>query len=663
MPPGLADAIDRVGWCTIAQKGIVMTHRWRTAIVGLVIAGCCATLLAQLSANCVSESASSAAPCVYQVDPPNWWTAMPAPMLLLYGRNLKGAQISAHGAGVRVTRTQLSENGHYAFVWLSNEGSAAQTVTVHVVTPRGTLTFPYELEKRKPETIGFQGFSAKDSLYLIMTDRFADGDLSNDGPAATSASSSSDAAAERARQRGWHGGDFKGIEDHLDYLKQLGITCIWITPAYDNSGGRDSYHGYGATNMYGTDPHFGTVKDFQHLVDATHARGMKFVLDTVPNHVGANHPWATDQPAPDWFHGTVAHHDKAQSDFSPLVDPHADWQQQKDVTEGWFANVLPDMNQENPLVSQYLTQNAIWWIETGRLDALRIDTFPYVGRAFWQSFNAEIHDLFPRVTSVGEVFNGDPTITSFFAGGVARGGIDTGLWTPFDFPSFFALRAVLSHKEPMSHLEDIWRDDRLYPHPERLAPFIGNHDTPRFLNMEGVTTADLKLAFGILLTMRGMPQIYSGDEIAMRGGADPDNRHDFPGGFPGDTQSAFSAAGRSPEQNEMHDWVAGLLNFRNANPVFADGEQQDLVHDASALVFLRALDLKAVCNGGDSHRVLVAVNDASEAATLNVDTAETALAGCTAFAPAAGTDVPATLEAGKLTIKLGPKQMAIYEVR
>jgi glycosidase len=390
---------------------------------------------------------------------------------------------------------------------------------------------------------------------------------------------------------------------------------------------------------------------------------MKFVLDTVPNHVGAENPWASDPPSPDWFHGTAARHDTAQGDFAPLVDPHADWHQQKDITEGWFANVLPDLNQESPLASQYLIQNAIWWIETGRLDGLRIDTFPYVGRAFWQNFNGQIHDLFPRVTSVGEVFNPDPTITSYFAGGIAHDGIDTGLWTPFDFPSFFALRAVLSHKEPMSHLEDIWRNDRLYPHPERLAPFIGNHDTARFMSMPGATVADLKLAFGILLTMRGMPQIYSGDEIAMRGGGDPDNRRDFPGGFLGDAQNAFSQSGRTQEQNEVHDWVAGLLRFRKANAAFAYGEQQDLVHDAASLVYLRGRNLEQGCRQGQADRVLVAVNDSDEAVTLQVGQKDTVLAGCTVFTPSAGTDVGASTNEGKLILTLGPKQMAIYAVR
>jgi glycosidase len=325
--------------------------------------------------------------------------------------------------------------------------------------------------------------------------------------------------------------------------------------------------------------------------------------------------------------------------------------------------VLPDLNQENPVVSQYLIQNAIWWIETGGLDGLRIDTFPYVGRAFWQTFNGDLHNLYPRLTSAGEVFNPDPTITSFFAGGVAHNGIDTYLWTPFDFPTYFAVRAVLTHKEPMAHLEEVWREDWLYPHPERLVPFLGNHDTMRFMSLPGVTVADLKLADGIVLTMRGMPEIYYGDELAMSGGDDPDNRHDFPGGFPGDTHNAFTAAGRTPVQNDVHDWVAGLLRFRNAYPVFADGGQQDIEYGATTMVYLRVRNLNVGCGAGDPDRVLVAVNDGDQPTTLKLDPEYTALAGCTQFVPAAGTSVPAALSAGKVTLTLGARQMAVYEVK
>lgn len=620
----------------------------------VVMMAVCAEAYGQLQTKqiCAATSANGA-PCVYQVDPPNWWTDMPSPMLLLYGRNLRNAKIAVRGRDVDVTRTQFSANGHYAFVWLKEPQSAKpQTLTVSLTTSRGNIAFPFTLQKRKPASAGFQGFSPADTIYLIMTDRFADGDLKNDPH-----------PSQLALPRGWHGGDFKGIENHLNYLKQLGVTTIWITPAYDNEGSPQSYHGYSATNMYKPDPHFGTVQDYKNMVAAIHARGMKFVLDTVPNHVGPGNPWATDPPTPNWLHGTLAHHLVAQSNFAALVDPHADWAQRKATEDGWFANVLPDLNQSSPLVSQYLIQNAIWWIETGGVDGLRIDTFPYVSRTFWQQFNGELHELFPHLTSVGEVFNPDPSIVSYFAGGVSHDGIDTHLWTPFDYPTFFALRAVLTHKKPMSYLEKIWRQDSLYPHPERLVPFFGNHDTVRFMSLPGVTVQDLKLAYGIVLTMRGTPEIYYGDEIAMTGGPDPNNRHDFPGGFPGDKHDAFTAAGRTPVQNEVHNWVEGLLHFRDSQPVFGDGGQQDILYNATTLVYLRARNLNRGCESGNSDRVLVAVNDGDKPETLKIDPQGTALAGCTQFVPEAGTNVPAALNAGKVTMTLGSRQIAILKVK
>jgi len=633
-----------------------MKRLWTAALVVSALAFGKVRSVAQLAANCAA--AGSVVPCVEKVDPPNWWSGMPAPMLLLYGRNLNGAKITVQGEGAEVTKTRISNNGHYAVVSLSETPTAPQTVEIRVASSGGSVSFPFELQAPKPASSAFQGFSARDSMYLIMTDRFADGDPANDGM---------DHAAQRSKPRGWHGGDLRGVTAHLDYLKDLGITTVWITPVYANEGEPDSYHGYGATDLYKVDPHYGSLNDLRVLADGLHRRGMKLVLDMVPNHIGPMSPWVKDEPEPDWFHGTLAKHDAAKGEFSPLVDPHAPWRDQKDILEGWFADVLPDMNQENPDVSRYLIQNTIWWVEEAGADGIRIDTFPYVGRPFWHDYHDALHAIFPRLTSVGEAFNPNPLITSAFAGGVTRsdlnGQVDTGLWTPFDFPTYFALRDVMLKGAPMEALVKVWGQDSLYPHPERLVPFLGNHDTARFMSMPGATAAQMKLAFAVLLTMRGMPQIYSGDEIAMTGSDDPDNRHDFPGGFPGDAQNAFTNEGRTAAQREMHDWVAELLHFRNSEPVFAEGGQQDLAHDATSLVYLRARDLTKGCGGDDGDRVLVAVNNADHDAALEIDTAETALAGCTLFTPEVETPAPAVLSAGRLTLKLAPKQAAIYQVR
>jgi len=620
---------------------------------------CAASSLAQgRLPSCSAQT--TAAPCVDKVDPPNWWPSLPSPMLLLHGDHLDGAKFSLSAKRISIAKSEVSPNGHYAFLWLDTAHAAPQKIEIRITSNSGSATAPFRLDRRTPAA--HSGFSATDVMYLIMTDRFADGDRSNDPE-----------PSQRSLPRGWHGGDFRGIEQHLDYLQQLGVTTLWTTPVYDNSSAAQAYHGYSATNLYNTDPRFGTLADLRSLSDALHRRGMKFVLDTVPNHVGAANPWAADPPTPDWFHGTRAHHTVARSAFETVIDPHATWAQRRDVTQGWFANVLPDMNTENPLVRQYLIQNVIWWVETTGADGLRYDTFPYVGRDFWHDLDSELQTLYPRLTTVGEVFNPNPVITSYFAGGVTHEGIDTGLGTPFDFPTYFALRAALSHHDPiaggpvrrddMTALEEVLRNDWLYPHPERLVTFIGNHDTVRFLSQPGVTVADLKLAFALLATLRGMPQIYSGDEIAMRGGEDPDNRHDFPGGFPGDSQNAFTIAGRTPEQAEVHDWVASLFQYRRNHPALATGEQQDLLYDDSAFVYVRTPDLHQGCAAGAGEHFLIALNDSDQSRTLTLDTGHTALQNCTQFTATLGVGATAHTAGSQLTLTLAPKQAVLYTAR
>ena len=623
----------------------------RKPLMSLFAAVLMAGNIALAQPGCPAGSASSA-PCIDKIDPPNWWAALPSPMLLIHGERLSGANVTATGTNISIAKTQASENGHYLFVWLNTRSAGPQKIELRIKTAAGSTSAPFDLGTRKSANEGFQGFSSADVMYLIMTDRFADGDPSNDP-----------APGERDKPRGWHGGDFRGIEQHLDYLRQLGVTAIWTTPAYSNSGASQAYHGYSATDMYAVDPHFGSLTDYQNLAQAIHRRGMKIVLDTVPNHVGAAHPWAKDPPTPDWFHGTVEHHDLANTEFRSLPDPHASWQQQHDVTEGWFANVLPDLNQENPLVSQYLIQNAIWWTESAGLDGLRLDTFPYVGRAFWHDFHAELHELYPHLTTVGEVFNPDPTVTSFFAGGVAHDGIDTGLDTPFDFPTYNVLRAALTGKEPMSAFENVLRQDRLYPHPERLVPFLNNHDTTRFMSLPGATAAELKIGLGLLATLRGMPQIYSGDELAMRGGQDPDDRHDFPGGFPGDTMSAFTSSGRTSEQADVVDWTSKVMQFRKTQPALLTGQQQDIFSDETAFVFVRAHHIHDGCTAGGEERVLIAVNNSDQPRELTISTGKTALENCTQLTPELGAPPASGAMKNTIMLSLPAKQLAIYSLR
>ena len=598
----------------------------------------------------VSAAAGAQAVSIDHIDPPNWWAQMPAPMLLVHGEGLNGATFSVSDRRLKVKEIKASENGHWAEVWLSAAPTGPETVQLEASRGSEHARAAYRFAKRRPENSGFAGFNARDVMYLIMTDRFADGDAANDGARAQSSAGSADAVAERAKIRGWHGGDLRGIAAHLDYLQQMGVTAVWTTPVYQNHG-PDSYHGYGATDLYAVDEHYGSLEDLQALAAALHSRGMKMVLDTVPNHIGPRHPWVQDEPAPDWFHGTQAQHVAAQSKFRALIDPHASAADRTPTLHGWFANVLPDMNTENPAVAQYLRQNTVWWIEQTGADALRIDTYPYVDREFWHAFHAELSRLYPHLTAVGETFDRDPVFVSSYAGGVTRAGVDTGLYTPFDFPTYFAVRDVFAKGAPMSQLEQVLAQDSLYPHAERLPLFVGNHDVTRLREVADEPAARQALAY--IFTTRGMPQLYSGDEIAMRGKEDPDNRRDFPGGWPGDRQSAFAAATRTPEQQRMYMWVSDLARVRREHPALACGAEQVLAVDADTIVYLRdgSRVADASCGAPTRERVIVALHRGGSSSGVDrmVPAAETWLAGCSALkallhdGEASATAVPAGL--------------------
>lgn len=614
-------------------------------------------LAAALPAHARSHRKKSAAsavkqgkPEIQQVQPPNWWSGLPNPMVLLHGKNLLDAKISSSADGISVRRTKISANGHWAFAWLDIASAPPQKFSLIVHTTAGTAKVPYELEKRHAPEDGFHGFSPADVLYLVMPDRFADGDPSNDKLRGAKG------AYDRANPNAYHGGDLLGLENHLDYIRQLGATAIWVTPLYAQDPTSPSdYSGYAPVDLYSVNPHFGTLQDYTGLVDKAHGQGMKVVLDMVLNHVGPNSPWALDPPDPDWFHGSVAQHIPASDDFGPMTDPHAAPSAQKPVVDGWIFNTLPDLNQSNPLVRQYLIQNAVWWVEAGALDGLRLDTFPHVDRVFWQSFHSMLHALYPHLTTVGEIDTADPSVAAYFAGGVKHDGIDTGLYSTFDFPSFFALRASLAGDAPLTRITDVQRQDWLYPHPDRLTTFFGNQDVPRFLAQPGATPARMKLAYGLIATLRGMPQIYFGDELALTGANASDNRQDFPGGFPGDTNNAFTAAGRTPAQQAMFTWVQGLLQLRAQHPVLQTGLQQDLLADSSGMVYVRFPAPPSGRPGAAAatgELMIVALNKSNAPRTFHLDLSRTVLDGVTSLTPAWNVKAPVAVSQNQCDISV-----------
>jgi len=573
------------------------------------------------------DQANPNAPVVNKIEPPNWWVGLtPELLLLLSGKHLEATHASCNLPEVVVSRTQSSAGGNYLFVWLKFlPALKSGTAVCRITTTNGEASFELPIAARKQILGRNQGLSLDDAIYLIMPDRFANGDPTNDEPTGWKGSH------DRANPRAYHGGDLRGVKAHLPYLKELGITTIWLTPVVKNGAPQD-YHGYGAVDLYAVDPHLGTLRDYQELVEAAHQAHMKVFFDAVPNHVGPLNPWVKNPPTSDWFHGTLEHHlnstspwkegfyglteNKIQANdpFELLVDPHTPPGMRKNLTDGWFFGVLPDMGTEDPVVRQYLTQNSIWWAEVSGLDGYRLDTFPYVPRAFWAQWHAELRRIYPRLSTIGEVFHPDPTVTSFFVGG-RKGwdGIDTQLTSVFDYPLYFALRDVLLKDAPAAELANVLRQDSLFPHPEYLVPFFANHDVPRFAGVPGATPAKLKLAYGLTLTLRGVPQLYYGDEIGMTGGGDPDNRHDFPGGWSEDAKNAFTSGGRTSEQQAMFEHVQALLKLRREHDALREGKLWHLASDESSYVFLRESDeeklVMAFHNGKSAREMKVALED------------------------------------------------------
>jgi len=599
----------------------------------------------------LSLSAFGAQPQVTKVEPPNWWTGFVSPvMVLLYGDNLADAKISVSYSGVKIEKTGLQADGKHAFVWLSIAKNAKPgSVPLRIQTSAGSATATISLLARAPQSGRFQGVTRDDVIYLIMPDRFADGDPANNMP-----NGAAPGTYDRKAAKAYHGGDLKGIEDHLSYFKDLGVTTLWLNPIFDNDNIGETYHGYGATDLYAVEDHFGTLQEFQQLVSAAHRQGIKILLDMVPNHVGPNHPWAISQPAPGWLHGTTANHINTDYDYPPVTDPHAVEKNYRSALDGWFANVLPDLAQENPLVAEYLLQNAYWWMEVGGVDGFRIDTFPYVPRTFWTTYLRSLQATYPNFFAVGEVYNFEPPVVSYFAGG-QKGfdGIDTHLNTPFDFPMNSAIRQVVNHDASAKKIVEVLRQDRLYPHPELLVTFIGNHDMTRFLSDAGGSAAKLKLAFSLLATLRGIPQIYSGDEIAMPGGEDPDNRRDFPGGFPGDQQNAFTRAGRTPEEQDTYTHVQGLLKLRRDHPALRTGEQKHIVVTDDYYVFTRE---------SADERLLVTFYKGDAAKRVTVDLQDTSIANAKELVPVNG-GPGARLVGTQLELQLLPQSIAVYKVQ
>jgi glycosidase len=603
----------------------------------------------------------AAPPAVSKVDPPSWWAghSINPVRLLVRGTGLQRPRVTAASPGFHAGNLRVNDSGSYLFFDLSVPRAAKPgSVKLSVSTAEGEAAIPFEISAPLARNGRFQGFSSDDLIYLVMPDRFADGDPSNNDPRI------SKGLYDRKKTRYYHGGDLQGILDRLPYLHDLGVTAVWVTPIYDNVNhlntrekyegqGIADYHGYGAIDLYAVDEHLGTLLKFRELVDKAHALGIKIIQDQVENHTGPYHPWVNDSPTPTWFNGTLAEHLANTWQTWTLMDPHSPPPVRKATLEGWFLDILPDLNQKDPEVARYLIQNTLWWIGVSGMDGIRQDTLPYVPRSFWREWMAAIKREYPNLRVVGEMFDGDPSLVAFFQGGAARfDGIDSGVDSLFDFPLYYPIRHAFAMGKPIREIPTLLAHDRLYPNPDMLVTFLGLHDVKRFMNEDGADTAGLKLAFTLLMTARGIPMIYYGDEIALRGSDDPDNRRDFPGGFPGDRHDAFTAGGRTPEERAVFDHVRTVARLRAANDCMRRGPVTNLLIADQAYAFRRT---------GLACSAIVVMNNDDKTARISFPLGDGAPADAT-FPDAMG-GVSARVTSGTLNADLPARSAAIYLTR
>lgn len=549
------------------------------------------------------------APRVEKVEPPNWWanqTINPV-RVLVRGAGFQNAKIASKTNLLKVSNIKINARGDYIFFDVTiPKNTKIGKYDFEISTPNGKTTVPFEISAPLDTKTNFQGITNDDIIYLIMPDRFADGDTSND------------ADTDRKNPRAWHGGDFRGIAQKIPYLKELGVTAIWLTPWYDNPDEANqcgnpwcpytNYHGYHAIDYYGVENRFGTMEDLREMIKIAHQNGIKVIQDQVANHVGVQHVWSKNPPLENWFSPF------SQNSFnnSVLLSPNASQAERDNLLKGWFNELLPDLNQTEPEVSKYEIQNALWWIAATGIDGIRQDTIQYMPREFIRDWSAAILKQYPKFYMVGEVFERDSIQTAFFQGGkTGWDKIDTNLPSVFDFKLWETSQEVFTGKKPVRALRDVLKYDGLYPNINNVTVLQNNHDTKRFMSLDGATLEGAMLHTAFVLSTRGIPQLYYGEELAMKGGEDPFNRADFIGGWTEDRQSKFTKRGRTSDEQKMFEWTQEWINLRQNQIAMQKGKTVDLYYDDDTYIFARVLNI--------NEAVIVALSKTQKLKMVNIN--------------------------------------------
>ncbi|MCW8108538.1 glycoside hydrolase family 13 protein [Alteromonas ponticola] len=510
-----------------------------------------------------------------EVSPPNWWANMKhtSLQLMITEKGIADAEVKIDYPGIKVQSVNALDSANYLFIDLLVTDAPPGTFPIRFFKDGDLIEeINYELKRRIPDAANREGFAATDSIYLITPDRFANGDYENDTVEGYADKSNRDYKGGR------HGGDIQGIINHLDYIAELGFTQIWTMPLLENAMPQYSYHGYSTTDFYTIDPRFGTNALYRELSDKAAEKGIGIIIDVVLNHIGSEHPWMEDKPSADWINNET---------FTPtshrrevLHDPHAAHEDKAAFSDGWFVPTMPDLNQRNPYLAQYLIQNSIWWVEHANLSGIRVDTYSYSDKAFLSDWTARVMTEYPQLNIVAEEWSVNPLITAYWQEGSQRHDKYTSaLPSVMDFPLQSKLVSALSSDETwasgLRELYEVLASDFVYGDPGNLVVFADNHDMSRIYTQLNEDKSLWDMAVTFILTTRGIPQLFYGTEILMSNPGTDDHgliRSDFPGGWQGDKVNAFTRKGLGTDQIWAQDRIKQLLMLRQAHPELLAGE-------------------------------------------------------------------------------------------
>ena len=582
----------------------------------------------------------NAAQKIDRIEPTNWYVGMknPSVQLMVYGKDIRSAEVSTNYPGVKIDSLVRLDSPNYLLVYMNIKDAQPGTMKLCFKTGKNKTNVNYELKARDMKGEDRQGFTNADVLYMLMPDRFASSGKNLEVKGLNAYK------VDRSQPSLRHGGDLEGLRQHLDYFTELGVTALWFTPVLENNspdhGKTSTYHGYATTDYYRVDPRFGSNADYRRLVDEAHKKGLKVVMDMIFNHCGFEHPWVKDMPTKDWFNTpewlypenqkytvktqtmdgeqtTNTKYLQTSYKLTPVLDPYASKVDLHETVDGWFVPTMPDLNQRNEHLMTYLIQNSEWWIETVGIDGIRMDTYPYADRKGMARWMEVLNEEYPNFNTVGETWVTEPAYTAAWQKDSPLQKENSNLKTVMDFAFFDRVNQAKNEET------DAWWNgfnriynslcyDYLYKDPSHVMAFIENHDTDRFLG-ETQDTLALKQALALLLTVNRIPQLYYGTEVLMNGTkqvTDGNVRKDFPGGFPGDTRSAFTTEGRTKAENDMFRRTARLLHWRQGNEVITKGKQTQFIPQNGVYVVARSYNGK---------NVMTVINGTSKAATMKAE--------------------------------------------